>query len=144
MFGTEEGELYTRWVQFGVFSPILRLHSTKNKFHERHPWGYDAEVLRVAGAALRLRHALIPYIYSMAWRNVVDSLPLIQPLYHWYPEDEAAYHCPQQYTFGTELIAAPFTEPIDPKTRLSRQVVWFPEGDWFNFFTGEYFAGGRW
>lgn len=144
MLGTEEGELYTRWVQFGVFSPILRLHSTKNQFHERHPWGYDAEVLRVVGAAMRLRHALIPYIYSMAWRNVVDSLPLVQPLYHWYPDEDAAYHSPQEYTFGTELIAAPFTEPIDPDTRLSRQLVWFPDGEWFNFFTGEYYAGGRW
>ena len=48
MFGVEDAELYARWVQFGVFSPIFRLHSTNNPFHDRRPWGYDAETLRHA------------------------------------------------------------------------------------------------
>jgi alpha-glucosidase (family GH31 glycosyl hydrolase) len=144
MKGVEEPELYARWVQFGTFSPIFRLHSTKQPFHERRPWGYDAEVFRVTRSAMQLRHALIPYLYTMAWRNVQESLPLIQPMYHLYPQQEEAYHCPQQYTFGSELIAAPFTSPADPDTRLSRQVVWLPEGNWYNFFSGEHFAGDAW
>ncbi len=82
MGGFEEPELYARWVQFGLFSPILRLHSTNNPFHERRPWGYDAETARIAGDALRLRHAFIPYLYSMAWRNHTQHLPLVRPMYH--------------------------------------------------------------
>lgn len=142
--GIEDDELYTRWVQYGVFSPILRLHSTNNPYHERRPWGHDAETFRITRAALQLRHALIPYLYSMAWRTAVDGRPLILPMYYSHPEEEEAYHCANQYWYGSELVAAPFVAPRDSDTRLSRQNVWLPDGDWFDFFTGESYAGGRW
>jgi putative sterol carrier protein len=144
MYGVEEPELYARWVQFGVFSPILRLHSTNNPFHERRPWGWDAETDRVATAALRLRHQFIPYLYTMAWRNHKHQLPLIRPMYHESPAQEPAYVCPDQYLFGSELLVAPFTSPIDPDVRLSRQVVWLPAGEWFDFFSGVSYAGDGW
>lgn len=144
MLGVEDGELYTRWIQFGVFSPILRLHSTKNPFHERLPWGYDAHVELVACQAMQLRHAFIPYLYTMAWRNHHYGPVIVQPMYYLAPEAEEAYHCPDQYTFGSELIAAPFTSPISTETRLARQVVWLPEGDWFDFFDGLYYPGHSW
>lgn len=144
MQGIEDAELFTRWVQFGVFSPIFRLHSTKNAYHDRRPWGYDAETFHITRDAMQLRHALIPYLYTMARRDHVESIPLIVPLYHLYPEQDDAYQCPNQYAFGSELIAAPFTSPRDPDTRLSRQGVWLPDGDWFDFFNAEYFAGDRW
>jgi alpha-glucosidase (family GH31 glycosyl hydrolase) len=144
MHGVEEPELYARWVQFGTFSPILRLHSTKNPYHERRPWGHDAEILRVTRAAMQLRHALIPYTYTMSWRNYHESIALIRPMYHDYPEMEAAYHCPDQYTFGSELLAAPYVRPAGVDTRLSRQVVWLPPGTWFDFFDGCSFAGDSW
>lgn len=141
--GREDPELYTRWVQFGVFSPIFRLHSSNGEFYDRRPWGQDsADVFHAARDAMQLRHALIPYLYTMAWRNAAESLPPVQPMYYAYPEAEEAYVCPQQYLFGSELIAAPFTAPADPDTRLARQVVWLPEGDWFHFFTGERYASG--
>jgi alpha-glucosidase (family GH31 glycosyl hydrolase) len=142
MWGIEEPELYARWVQYGVFSPILRLHSSNNRYTERCPWGWGIAVEQVARDALQLRHALIPYIYTMAWRNVQEGLPLITPLYYTEPHAEDAYACSQAYWFGSELIAAPFTAPAIPDLGLSRQPVWLPKGDWFNFFTGERFAGG--
>jgi alpha-glucosidase (family GH31 glycosyl hydrolase) len=144
MGGIESPELFTRWVQFGVFSPIFRLHSTKNPFHERLPWGYDANTLLVTRDALQLRHGLIPYLYTMSWINAYEGVALVRPMYHDYPEHDEAYFCPGQYAFGSELIAAPFTSKADEDTRLSRQVVWLPEGQWFNFFDGEYFEGGGW
>ena len=144
MFGLEEPELYARWVQFGVFSPIFRLHSTKIKFHERRPWAYDAEVLHVTRSAMQLRHALIPYLYSLSWRNATNHEAPIRPMYHDYPTRDEAYLCPQQYTFGPDLIAAPHTTPADPDTQLSRQVVWLPPGTWHHFFTGEQFSGDSW
>ena len=144
MQGIEDGELYARWIQFGVFSPILRLHSTNNPYQDRRPWLQDATTFEVMRDALHLRHQLIPYVYTMAWRNTTDGIPLITPMYYEHPEDESAYRCPQQYRFGTELIVAPFTSPIDPDTRLSRQQVWLPEGEWYNFFTDDHYTGQRW
>ena len=144
MQGTEDGELYARWIQFGVFSPILRLHSTNNPYQDRRPWLQDAATFHVMRDALQLRHQLIPYLYTMAWHNTVEGIPLITPMYYEHPEDESAYRCPQQYRFGTELIVAPFTSPIDADTRLSRQQVWLPEGEWYNFFTDDHYSGKRW
>lgn len=141
--GEEDPELYARWVQYGLFSPIFRLHSSNGEFYDRRPWGHaSADVLNAAREAMQLRHAFIPYLYSMAWRNASENLPLVQPMYYRYPEVEEAYSCPQQYLFGSELIAAPFTSPADPDTRLARQVVWLPEGEWFHFFSGEHYTGG--
>lgn len=152
MGGTEDGEQYTRWVQFGAFSPILRLHSTKNELEDRRPWGYDESVFAAAKDALQLRHALIPYLYSMSWRFHQESIPPVLPMYYLQPEQEAAYHCPNQYAFGSELVIAPFTSPRDESTRLSRQVVWLPESEssegespsagWYDFWNGSYYPGG--
>lgn len=144
MGGIEDRELYTRWVQFGVFSPIFRLHCTKNKFHERRPWGYDPQVAEITGKFMRLRHKLIPYLYSMAYRNHVRQIPLIRGMYHQYPDREEAYHCPDQYLFGSEMLVAPYLSPQDDKTNLSRTVVWLPEGDWFDFFSGDKYEGDQW
>lgn len=144
MQGIEEPELYARWVQYGVFSPILRLHSTKNPFHERRPWAYSAEVFRIAREAMQLRHALIPYLYTMSRLDEVQNQALARPMYHDYPDHAEAYACPQQYLFGTELIAAPYTAPADPETRLSRQAFWLPAGDWYHVFTGQYYRGDAW
>jgi putative sterol carrier protein len=65
-------------------------------------------------------------------------------MYHDYPKDEQAYHCLDQYTFGSELIVAPYTRPADPETRMSRQVVWLPPGQWFHFLSGLSYAGDGW
>lgn len=142
--GIEDPELFTRWVQFGVFSPILRLHSTQNPYHERRPFAYDEQTLAVTRHAMQLRHAFIPYLYSMAWRDHRESIPLLRPMYHVWPENDQAYACPAQYLFGSELVVAPFTSPQDPDTRLSRSVVWLPEGDWFDLFNANVFQGNGW
>ncbi len=144
MGGVEESELFVRWVQYGVFSPIFRLHCTNNPFHERRPWGWDAETEHITATAMRFRHQLIPYIYTMAWRNHTQHLPLVRPMYHVYPNQEAAYHCADQYLFGSELLAAPFIEPMDTDVGLSRQAVWLPEGNWFDFFSGVRYEGDSW
>ncbi|MBE0698880.1 MAG: DUF5110 domain-containing protein, partial [Anaerolineaceae bacterium] len=144
MGGVEDAELYARWVQLGVFLPILRLHSTKNAYLERRPWGFDAETFEVARTAMQLRHALIPYLYSMAWRYHQESIPPLLPMYYEHQEEEDAYACPNQYMFGSQLVAAPFIQPKDADTRLSRSIVWLPKGDWFNYFNAEYYAGDGW
>ena len=142
MWGVEEAELYLRWVQYGVFSPVMRLHSTNNPYQDRLPWGWGPAVEGPARAAMQLRHALIPYLYTMAWRNTAQGIPLVTPLYYAQPEAEDAYVCTQAYWFGSELIAAPFTAPTVPELGLSRQAVWLPDGLWFDFFSGKQYQGG--
>lgn len=144
MRGMEDSELYTRWVQFGVLSPIFRLHCTKDAFIDRQPWAFDAEVLRLARQAMQFRHALVPYLYTMARRNEQTGQPLCAPLYYEWPREEAAYVVPNQYLFGNQLLAAPVTAPADPDLRQARCGLWFPPGEWFDFFSGEAVKGGRW
>jgi len=142
-WGNENPELYIRWVQYGVFSPIFRIHCSKDRFQTRHPWEHGQGVLHASREAMQLRHTLVPYIYSMNRLTHEKAVPLVRPMYWTDPEREEAYHCPGQYWFGTELIAAPFVTPADPTTRQSRQVVWLPAGDWYDFTKGAYYPGDQ-
>ncbi|MGE5378823.1 MAG: TIM-barrel domain-containing protein [Bacteroidota bacterium] len=137
-------ELYLRWVQFGVFSPIFRLHSTSRAELDRRPWGKPERIYHAAREAMQLRHALIPYIYSMAWRAHKTGISLVTPMYYGNMDDPSAFEAKGQYYFGSELIAAPITDPADPKTGLADKRVWLPPGDWYNFFTNEHLSGGGW
>lgn len=146
--GAKDDALYARWVQFACFSPILRLHSSNNPYCVRMPWSFGADACRTACDAMRLRHALVPYIYSCTRKTHTDSIPLMMPMYYSNPDEEDAYACPAQYWFGSELIAAPVVTPPDNETRLSRQVVWLPPTEsgapWRHGFTGEAYSGGKW
>ncbi len=139
--GIKDAELYTRWVQYGMLSPILRLHSTANAQLERRPFGWDAETYRITAYAMRFRHRLIPYLYTMSWRDHATGETPFRPMYHDFPEDEAAYLCPDQYTIGSELIAAPYVQPRDAETGRSRQVIWVPDEAW-HFFRGLHYPAG--
>ena len=137
-------ELYLRWVQFGVFSPIFRLHSTNKPMLDRRPWSKPERVYYAARDAMQLRHALIPYIYSMAWRAHKTGISLVTPMYYGNMESADAFAAKDQYFFGSELLAAPVLKPVNARTGLATQKVWFPAGDWFNFFNSEQLTGGGW
>ncbi len=139
--GIEDPELYTRWVEFGVFSPIMRLHCTKYPYLDRAPWSKGVEAYEISKEYMQLRQRLIPYLYTMNRRSHQDDVPLILSMYYHHAEDELAYLFENQYYFGSELVVAPYLEPRNEETGLSRKVVWLPEGDWFNFFSGEYYQG---
>jgi len=142
--GIEDPELYLRWVQFGVFSPIFRLHSTNNAFIDRRPWAFGKDNLDLARDAMQLRHALLPLIYTANWHNAQQGEPLILPMYYSSPDEQAAYQAPNQYTFARQILVAPITKPADPSTKLSRQSIWLPDGRWYDFFSGEALDGGCW
>lgn len=134
--GYKNDELYTRWVQLGCWSPILRLHCDNNPFNTREPWRYNAEACGIVEDTLRFRHRLIPYLYTMNARSASDDEPLVQPMYWDYPENEEAYNVPNQFRFGTELIVAPITQPRDKITHLGAAKIWLPEGRFVDIFTG--------
>jgi alpha-glucosidase (family GH31 glycosyl hydrolase) len=92
---------------------------------------------------MQLRHAFIPYLYTMAWRAYQTGLAPVLPIYY-ADVSPAAFSCPDEYFFGSELIAAPITSPAGPVTGRAKKRVWLPAGTWYNFFTGQPFSGGRW
>ncbi len=139
--GKKDDELYLRWVQLGVFSPVMRLHSTNNEFMGKEPWNYSGSVERIAKNALRLRHKLLPYIYTMNYRTHTECRAICEPMYYAYPEEENAYKCRNEFFFGTELIAAPITEHTSKKTNLAGVNVWLPEGRYTDIFTGRIYSG---
>ena len=141
--GKKDDELYVRWLQFGVFSPVNRLHSTSNEFMGKEPWKYGYAASHIAVDLLRLRRRLIPYIYTMNYKTYKYGSALIEPMYYAYPDDENAYHCKNQYYFGSELICAPITDPADKKIGLAAVNVWLPEGRYTDLFTRRSYAGGN-
>ena len=141
--GKKDDELYLRWVQLGIFSPVMRLHSTNNEFAGKEPWNYSGHVERIAKDALRLRHKLLPYIYTMNYRTYTECRAICEPMYYAYPEDENAYNCRNEFFFGTELIVAPITEHTSLKTNLAGVKVWIPEGRYTDIFTGRIYKGNQ-
>jgi len=135
-YGVRDEEMYMRWVQLGVFSPINRLHSTHYEFLRKEPWCYGHEVHQYANQWLRLRHQLFPYLYTMNYRNHMELLPLVQPMYYAYPKTDAAYKVPTQFMFGSELMVSPIVDPADERSKLGAADVWLPKGYWFDFFNG--------
>ena len=143
MWGERDDELAARWVQYGVFSPINRLHSSNNPFSGKEPWRYGAEAREVMNKYLRLRHAMIPYLYTMNRLASRNDQPIIQPMYYAEPEREEAYNVPNEYYFGTELIVSPITSQIDKISKAAKVSTWLPEGLWCDMFTGTVYEGGR-
>ena len=143
MQGFRSDELSLRWLQFGVFSPILRLHSTKNDFCSKEPWSFEPETERQMTELLRLRHRLIPYLYTAAERASRLCEAPVRPMYHRWPDRREAYEVKNQYLFGPTLMVCPITSPMDPTLRLASVTAWLPEGLWFDFFGGQMYSGGR-
>lgn len=141
--GKKDDELYIRWIQLGVFSPIMRLHSTSNEFMGKEPWNYSGPVERIAKENLRLRHKLLPYLYTMNYRTHTQNRALCEPMYYTYPERKSAYNCKNEYFFGTEIIVAPITEHTSDDNNMSSVNVWVPEGRFTDIFTGRIYSGSR-
>lgn len=143
MNGTRDDELFVRWVQFGVFSPIMRLHSTCNDFSGKEPWNYNDIANAIIKKYLRLRQRLIPYLYTMNLKTHKDGLPLILPIYYFEAENEKTYNYPNEYYFGEDLLVCPITEKGDELSKLSRVKAYLPKGYWVDIFTGIKYAGER-
>jgi alpha-glucosidase (family GH31 glycosyl hydrolase) len=139
--GGRNEESYARWCQFGAFSAALRSHSTRNVAMDRRPWTYPDWAEKSMQVSFQLRSKMMPYLYSSIWQATNDSVPFIRPLYVDHPEMEDAYHNGQEYCFGDNLLVAPITMPGVGPDRTAWQAVWFPDDDWYDYFTGEKFTG---
>ena len=126
-----EPELFTRWLQYGVFSPIFKTHSTSSALFERRIWMFP-DHYEYMKDALELRYNLTPYIYDMAREAYETGVSLCRPLYYEYPEEEKAYSWKQEYFFGDNILAATICEPVGADGLASRS-VWLPAGtQWYD------------
>lgn len=135
-------ELYTRWLQYGVFTPIFKTHSTKDPRIERCIWCFPDHMFLMRDA-IRLRYTLAPYIYNAARENYDTGVGMCRPMYYDYPESDKAYETPEQFMFGNDILATTITQPVDSITGLAPRTIWFPEGTWFDCATGSMYEGGR-
>lgn len=153
MLGNRSDVMEARWYELGTFSPVNRLHSTKMSFSGKEPWNFRSEVEQAMGEALRLRHQLLPYIYTMNYLAYKEYRPLIAPMYYDYPENEQAYPVRElsfvegvsnnQYLFGTDMMVAPITSDQIDILNQGKVKVWIPEGCYHDFFTGLIYKGEK-
>jgi alpha-glucosidase len=139
--GAVDPEMYTRWVQFGVLSPILRTHPTKSADGERRIWAYPEPYSEIMRASYRWRYAMEPYLYTEGRRSYDTGVAFVHPLYYDWPEEDAAYTTKDEYVFGTSLIAAPIVAPMDSQSHLASRDVWVPPGEWIETATGARLTG---
>jgi alpha-glucosidase (family GH31 glycosyl hydrolase) len=139
--GAVDPELYTRWVQFGTFSPILRTHTSKNPDAERRIWAYPEPYSAVLRSSFQLRYALQPYLYTEGHRTYESGVAFLHPLYYDWPESDEAYTNKDEYMFGDQMLAAPVVTPADKVSGLATESVWLPKGEWIEWPTGTHFTG---
>ncbi|KAF0227583.1 MAG: Alpha-glucosidase family 31 of glycosyl hydrolase [Erysipelotrichaceae bacterium] len=142
--GLEEPELLTRWVQFGCFSPILRLHSSRNEMCIREPWLLVEPFKSAIADAMRLRMRLVPYLYTGLHQNSVKGVPFLTPLYYEFPKDPQAYKARNNYFLGRSLLVAPVISPMIKTLNRSVTKVYLPEGIWIDYNTALEYNGRRW
>ena len=141
--GIEDPELYIRSVQLGVFSPILRFHSSGGKYYKREPWKWDMKTLNIVGRYLKLRHRLTSYLYTEAYKYHKTGSMIFQPLYYYLPKvyDDSQYRI--EYFFGSELLVAPIINKKNPIMDRTIHRFYLPDGVWYEFTTGKRYPGNK-
>jgi alpha-glucosidase len=119
-------ELYTRWMQFGVFNPLSRAHHEGNNAVE--PWKFGEAAEKNSKAAIELKYQLFPYLYTYARKAHDTGLPIVRGLFMEYPNDEQAAKTDDQFMFGEALLVAPVV-----KRRARSRQVYLPPGEWIDF-----------
>jgi len=128
-------ELYIRWVQFGMFSPIALVFGMDHPDY-KEPWKYGEDALRNFKKYDLLRYRLFPYLYTSMYQQYETGLPIMRALVLNYQDDENVYEIGDQYLLGDHLMVAPVTT----KGAITRS-VYLPEGTWFNYWTNQKYEG---
>jgi hypothetical protein len=129
-------DLYARWVQLGTFQPIDRLHGNHS---DRLPWQYGTAAKTSAEKFMNLRENLVPYTYTLAEQANRTGIPVVRATYLEYPDQADAYAAAgKEYFYGPDVLVAPVTTPGTGTVNTS---VWFPPGQWTDYFTGKTYTG---
>jgi len=151
-------ELYTRWIQFGVFCPMMRSHGTDAP-REIYQFGKKGEKIYDAiEKAINLRYLLLPYIYSTSWDVTANQSTIMRALVMDFAKDKSALDINDEYMFGKSFLVCPVTQPMYSKisvqgndtarvgdyTTIKADEIYLPKGtDWIDFWTGEKYTGGQ-
>ena len=138
--GDNDPEIYLRWMQYGVFTPIFRTHATNWPGIERRIWKYENFPLLLE--TVKLRYALMPYIYTACRQAYDTGVSLCRPLYYEWPEQNESYLYEDEYMFGDDILVAPVVTPSGADGKAIRK-TWLPEGQWFDVCRNEIKQGGR-
>ena len=134
--GHPSDENYARWIEFGAFTPIFRVHGTFNE--KRQPWRYGSVAEAAAADAIHLRYALIPYIYAYQHSDYANGVGLVRPLTFEWPNDPKVRNDVDAWLFGQWLLVSPVGEQGQ-----TTKHIYLPAGRWTNWFTGKTYAGGQ-
>lgn len=127
-------ELYARWLQMGAFVPVMRAHGAGGVPSE--PVFYDEPVKSIVRNYINLRYQLLPYVYTLAWRNANEGMPLVLPMNFYDHRNPRLQDINDQYYWGENMLVAPVLEP-----GISTRMVVLPSGSWTNYWTGQTYAG---
>jgi alpha-D-xyloside xylohydrolase len=130
-------ELFVRWFQFGTFSPIFRVHGTRNP-SENELWSYGPDAQKILVDYDNLRYRLMPYIYSEAWQVTSNHGTLMRPLVMDWRNDVEAQNTGDEYLFGPSILVSPVTT-----LGAASRTVYLPKTTWYDFWTGEKVEGGK-
>ncbi|GAB2770972.1 glycoside hydrolase family 31 protein [Actinomadura fibrosa] len=131
-----DDELYARWLQYGVFQPIYRPHAQEAVASE--PVFRAERPKKLAKKAIELRYKMLPYNYTLAFRNSIEGLPLMRPLFFEEPDNFRLYSVAQEYLWGDAFLVSPVVRPD-----VSEKEIYFPKtANWFDFYTGKMYEGG--
>lgn len=134
--GHPSDENYARWIEFGAFTPIFRVHGTFQE--KRQPWRYGPIAEQAAARAMRLRYELLPYMYSYAWHDHVAGLGLVRPLTFGWPQDQRVRDDSSAWLFGQYLLVSPVVAQGETEKQL-----YLPAGTWTDWSSGRVYLGGR-
>ena len=134
--GTPSPENYARWIEFGAFTPIFRVHGTFEQ--KRQPWVYGAVAEKASTDAIRLRYALIPYLYSYEWQRRSTGVGIVRPLTFDWPNDPKVRNDIASWMFGEGLLVSPVV-----KQGATSKAVYLPAGTWTHWFSGKTYSGGQ-
>jgi alpha-D-xyloside xylohydrolase len=128
-------ETYVRWLQFGSFCPLFRIHSAGAT---DAPWYFGPEAEAICTKYINLRYRLMPYIYSLAWRVTNEDYTMMRALPMDFMNDRTVRKITDQFMFGPALLVNPVTE-----LKATERELYLPAGTWYDFWTGKKEQGGR-
>ncbi|AXG72040.1 oligosaccharide 4-alpha-D-glucosyltransferase [Kordia sp. SMS9] len=132
-----QGELFTRWIQLGIFHPFCRVHSSGDH-GDQEPWAFDEDVTDVVRKFVELRYQLLPYLYTAFWNLVDHGTPLLKSLVMFDQEDHQTHYRTDEFVFGDQILVCPIQEPNSKGRRM-----YIPRGQWYNYWTDEMVEGGK-
>ena len=131
---TPTDDNYYRWMEFGAFVPIYRVHGTNGQ--KRYPWFFSAEAEQIATSYIKTRYKLLPYIYTAAWQNHLTGLSIVRPFPVAFPTDNSGSDMTDEWMFGDNMLVKPVL--TQNATSVS---VYLPQGTWIDYWNGKSYTG---